>query len=547
MEKEKQTLSREQIHNFTKPLLEEMVFNLLNQIDTMNSQISELTERINVLVAGQYGRKTEKAVEIDHQLEFCFNDAEITIIDASEEQLREPTIADINPLVPDAGGDNDERPARKPHIKKSMADKLKALPQQEIPYELPEDQRQCVCGGTLKEIGKKTVTRLEFHPASFEVVRQIIYSYKCDRCKKIIRADHPLPVFEGSLATPSLLAGIMTAKYVNALTFYRLEDAFANSNALLTRQTMARWMIRAAEVYFSPLYDRLKEDLLSHDIIHADETTVEITNDGRPAGAQSYMWTYTKEGDFHPVVIFEYQKTRAHGHAKAFLKDYKGWLCCDGYEAYHHLGKDITVCGCWVHAKRHYANALKALKNLPERAGEMSVSEEAARRIGELFHMDKQWKDLPFEERRQKRDHELRAKMESYFSWVSSVIGTVPPKSETGKGLSYSVNQKKYLLGCLSNPDVPLDNSEAERKIRRFVISRKNFVLIDTIAGAEASAILFSMSETARANNLKPYEYFKYLLEEMPKHMKDDHRNMSFLEDLLPWSDKLPAEIRNQK
>lgn len=132
--------------------------------------------------------------------------------------------------------------------------------------------------------------------------------------------------------------------------------------------------------------------------------------------------------------------------------------------------------------------------------------------------------------------------MEGYFSWVELKIGTVPPKTETGKGLAYPINQKEYLLECLSNPDVPLDNSE--RKIRRFVISRKNFVQNDTVAGAEASAILFSLSETVWANNLQPYEYFKYLLVEMPKHMMDDHRDMSFLDDLLPWSETLPVKIR---
>ena len=543
MEKKNQPLTREQIHNFTKPLLEEMVFSMQGQIAEMNSRLSELTERINVLLADQYGRKTEKVEQPDHQMVFCFNEAEVTIMDASELQLREPSITDINPLQ-DEDGTGEEKPSGKPHPKKTNAGKLKALPQKEVPYQLSEEQKKCACGGTYKEIGKTTVTRLEFHPASFEVVKQIIYSYKCDSCGKIIRADHPLPLFEGSLATPSLLSGIMTAKYTNAMTFYRLEEAFSGNNALLTSQTMARWMIRAAEVYFSPLFDRLKQELLSSDIIHADETTVNVAKDDRPAGAKSYLWNYTKEGDDRPVVLFEYQKTRAHSHAKEFLKDFTGWLCCDGYEAYHHLGAGITVCGCWVHAKRHYSNAVKALKNLPERRLERTVSEEAIRMIGDIFHTDKQWKELPFEERRNKRETVLKKKMEDYFSWVESKIGTVPPKTETGKGLSYSINQKKYLLGCLSNPDVPLDNSASERKIRRFVISRKNFVQIDTVAGAEASAILFSLSETARANNLQPYEYFKYLLEEMPKHMMDDHRDMSFLNDLLPWSEALPAKIR---
>ena len=540
MKEQKQPFSRDEIHNFTKPLLEEMVIRLLDQIDSLNGQIAELTERINVLLSNQYGRKTERSDQCEHQMEFLFNESEITIIDASEAELKEPTISEINPNH----SEDETPPSKKPHLKQSRTELLKELPETVIPYEIPEDQRQCACGGTYRYIGKNVVTRLEFHPATFEVIKQVIHSYKCSSCGKIVRADHPLPVFEGSLASPSVIAGIIMAKFVNALTYYRLEDSFAHNNALISRQTMARWIIRTAEVYFSLLYDRMKQELLSRSIIHADETTVEITNDGRPAGAKSFMWTYTTEGDDRPVVLFEYRKTRAHAHAKNFLKDYRGWLCCDGYEAYHRLDPGITVCGCWVHAKRHYANAVKALKNLPKRSSELTVSEEAVRRIGDLFHTDNQWKDLPYEEHLRKRETELRPKMEDYFRWVESNIGTVPPKTETGKGLTYSRNQKQYLLGCLTNPEVPLDNSEAERKIRRFVISRKNFVLIDTIAGAEASAIMFSMSETVRANNLKPYEYFKYLLEEMPKHMKESHKDMSFLDDLLPWSESLPPELR---
>lgn len=537
MDEKLQAFTEEQLNSFSKNLLVQMVLSNQAQIAKLNDSIIQLTERINVLLSNQYGRKTERSSQIEGQLEFCFNEAEITIVEASSEELREPTIEDIHP-------GQEEAKKRKPHPKGKREPDLSALEEREISYELPEDRRICECGGSLKDIGKQTTTRLEFHPAYFEVIRQVVHSYKCTDCGKIIRADHPLPLFEGSLATPSLIAGIMTGKFVNAVPLARLEKAFADHGARILRQTQARWMIRTAEVYFSLLVDRFTEELLRSEVIHADETTAIVSRDGRPAGRKSYMWVYTKESDHHPVVIYEYQKTRAAAHVKEFLRDYKGWLCCDGYEAYHNLSSDITVCGCWAHARRHYANAEKVLKKDSSRGAELSVASEALRRIGDLFHTDKQWKDLPGEERQARRETELKPKVEEYFCWVKSKIGSVPPKSETGKGLAYSMNQKEYLLGFLTNPDVPLDNSEAERKIRNFVVARKNFILIDTIAGAEASAILFSMSETARANNLKPYDYFKYLLEELPKHMKDDHRDMRFLDDLLPWSDKLPAEIR---
>ena len=212
-------------------------------------------------------------------------------------------------------------------------------------------------------------------------------------------------------------------------------------------------------------------------------------------------------------------------------------------DPYHGLNKDITVCGCWVHAYRCFKNAAKALKDMPHRSGELSIAETAILKIADIFHTDNSWKDLGYDERMQLRNTELKDKIDDYYEWLLTVRDQVRPKSETGKGITYSLNQKEYLLGVLTNPDVPLDNSEAERKIRSFVVSRKNFVLIDTIAGAEASAVMFSMSETLKANGLKAHEYFKYVLTEMPKYLGKNYTGPDFVDDFLPWSDKLPPEI----
>ena len=197
-----------------------------------------------------------------------------------------------------------------------------------------------------------------------------------------------------------------------------------------------------------------------------------------------------------------------------------------------------------MHAVRYFKNAAKALKDLPHRSGELTIAEEAIQRVADLFHTDNGWKGLSREERDELRNTELKEKMGSYFEWLETIRDQVPPKSNAGKGITYSLNQKKYLLAVLTNPDVPLDNSEAERRIRSFVVSRKNFVLFDTIAGAEASAIMFSMSETLKANGLKAFEYFQYVLTEMPKYMGKNFKDHTFVDDFLPWSDKLPAELR---
>ena len=538
--KKQNPLTREQLKAFDKDLLVEMVYSLTEQVEEMNNKLAFMTEQINVMKNQRFGRHSEKSETLDGQMEFIFNETEIVIDEFRKDSITELPIEELIPLTSEPKG-------KTPHPKGRREEILKDVPREDIFSELSGDDLRCGCGGTFVEKGEEKVVQLIFIPASFKLEIHHVKTYECPRCGAVRQSDGPIPLFDGSYASPSLISGIMNAKFINAMTYYRLEKEFQSLGVPLKRATMARWMVWAAERYFCLLYDRLKADLLDHPYIHADETTVMVTKDGRKAGAKSFMWVYTKAGSSHPVVIFEYQKTRAHAHAKEFLKDYKGHLVCDGYEAYHSLGGDIVVCGCWAHARRHYDNAAKALKKLPERKHESDVSSKALEKIAEFYRLENSWKELTSEERLCNRQKILKPKVEAYFEWVAKVRKNVPPKSETGKGLTYSVNQKKYLTAFLEDGNVPLDNSEAERKIRNFVISRKNFVMIDTLTGAEASAVLFSMCETARANNLEPYDYFKYLLEKIPKHMGESSKDMSFLNDLLPWSDKLPKEIRRNQ
>lgn len=512
-----------------------MVWTLMGEVNSLNEKLDLLTEKINVLTDHQFGRQSESSSSLESILGSYFNEAEVIVSEATEEELKEPTAEDI------------KRKERAPHPKGKRENLLKELEVQDVTHELTGEELTCQsCGGDLKYLGKETTQRLVFSPAAFVLENHTVYSYKCQSCGSIVSAERPVSLFPGSLATPSLLSGIATAKYVNATPFDRMEQNFRDLDVTLRKQTLARWMIRIAEDYFSLLYERMKEELLSNEIIHADETTVVVSKDGRKAGAKSYMWVYTDEKGRHPVVIYEYQKTRSSEHPKTFLEFFNGWLCCDGYSGYHNLPETITVCGCWVHCRRFFVDAARALMNLSHRKSELTIAEQAIRKIADLFHTDNSWKELSRQERMELRNTELKEKMEDYFDWIESVRDEVPPKSETGKGITYSLNQKEYLMGVLTNPDVPLDNSEAERKIRSFVVSRKNFVLVDTIAGAQASAVMFSMSETLRANGLKAYEYFRYVLEEMPKYMGKNFRDHTFVDDFLPWSDKLPAELRKK-
>ena len=256
------------------------------------------------------------------------------------------------------------------------------------------------------------------------------------------------------------------------------------------------------------------------------------------------MWVY-RTGVMYTgqqIVLYEYQKTRNASHPREFLKGFSGICVTDGYQVYHTIEKereDLKIAGCWSHARRRFDEAVKAL---PKGKQKDSRANLALSMIQAVYREEKQLKDLSAEERRARRQLNVRPLVEAYFVWAKENMPKVPQKSKTWEGFQYSINQEKYLKVFLEDGEVPMDNNAAEQSIRGFCIGKKNWVMIDTVAGAKSSAVIYSIAETAKANNLKPYDYFKHLLNEIPKHLEDTDR--AFLEDLLPWSSNLPADCR---
>jgi hypothetical protein len=295
------------------------------------------------------------------------------------------------------------------------------------------------------------------------------------------------------------------------------------------------------------MWDRLKVELCSHNVAQADESPLLVAKDGRQAGSKSYMWVY-RTGEYekeHTIVLFDYQKTRNSEHPIQFLNGFSGVLVCDAFSAYHKLGKTvggIQVANCWVHGRRYFANALKALKGQAKKKVSKTLAHRALALIATIYAEDQEAAKMTAEERELHRHQKVKPLVEAFFAWVREHKDDVPPNSETGKGFAYSLNQEPYLKVFLSNGNVPIDNSASERAIRPFTLGRKNWQIIDTVFGAEASAIVYSLVETAKANNLIPYEYLRVLLSEIPKYM--DGKELSFLDDLLPWADALPECCR---
>lgn len=513
--------SAEELNRMSK---EEIVAHTLQ----LQTQVALFSERISVLTAARYGRKTEQFAD-PNQLSI-FNEAEAL----ASGETKEPEIEQ----------------AVKAHVRKIKGKRemdLSGLPVTAVMHELTSEELEREFGqNRWKRLPDQIYYKLEVVPARYEVMEHHIAVYASKHPDKVVKASHPKEMLNNSIATPSVVAAVVNGKYVNAMPLYRLEQEFDRIGLNISRQNMANWVMRVTERYLNLLYDRLHGILCEAHTVQADETTVEVTKDGRSAGSKSYMWLY-RTGEYepgNPVILYEYQKTRATEHPMEFLKDFKGNLVCDGYSAYHRLDElrngEIVVANCWAHARRHFANALKAQKGLTKEKAAASVAGQALERIAAIYAADNRLKELSAEKRTEERRRLLTKEVEAYFAWARAMMSEVLENSETYKGLQYSLNQEKYLKRFLEDGSIPLDNSASERSIRPFTVGRNNFKVIDTVDGAQDSAVVYSIVETAKANGLVPYEYFRHLLTEIPKHV--DGTDYAFLDDLLPWSDKLPKE-----
>lgn len=553
MEK-KQPISREELKQLNKNELcrmildmqetvrknEEIITEKERLIAESESRIDILTQEVKLLQAQRFGRKSEmtdkEAIENGQTaMDFVFNEAEATADTSNEEET--VTVAEHT---------------RKRRPKGKQEEDLSKLPKAEPKQcEIDEDKLKELFPNGYRELPVDVQTTIEYIPAKFYVQEYHVHVYCAkDDNSHIVRADAPGKLFGKGLASASVAAGVMNGKFTNGLPFYRIEQEFERNDVPISRQTMANWTVMASERYFSLVLDRMKAQLLSHRVIHCDETPMLVTKDGRKAGSKSYMWVYRSNIlDPDPVVIFDYQKTRHHSHPQKFLERFRGVLVTDGFEAYHKLArlrpKELTVAGCWVHMNRKFKDALKGLGKSGEKTAAGSIAQEAVDRIGKIFEMDNKLDKMTPEKRLQTRKEKLKPLVDEFFAWLQEHRRDVTLKSLTGKAMTYALNQEEYLRVFLNDGDVPMENNAAERAIRPFCIGKKNWVMSDTIHGAQASGIVYSIVETAKANDLKPYEYMRHLLTVIPQHMEDT--SLDFLDDLMPWSDKLPEECRKQR
>ncbi len=358
-------------------------------------------------------------------------------------------------------------------------------------------------------------------------------------------APRPVDLFRNSIATAPLVASVINGKYVNALPIERQSKTFKMNGIRLESNTLSNWVINSANNYLSLIYDRMHELIYDSHVIRVDTTPVKVMKIDKAKiknGMKTYMWVYRNNPKCsrHPIVLYEWQPSRKADHPREFLKNNSGVVVTDGYQVYHKLGKerhDLNISGCWIHCRRPFADFIKSVG---VEASKGSIAQEAYSMITEIMHIDNTFDDLSNKDRKKQRQLLLLHKVDAYFEWVKLKYNKVTHNSTIGKALAYSINQEEYLRAFLTDGRIPMDNNYAEQAIRPFTISRKNFVLIDSDNGANASAILFSLAETAKANQLNTYKYFELLLTEIPRHMED--KNLKFLDDLMPWSSKVQKE-----
>ena len=502
----------------------EYVTSLERAVESQQVRISQLMDMLAKTQKALYGRSSEKSRyvlgEESDQISL-FNEVEAETSNKAEELTVQTIVASH---------------ARKP--KRTKEELAETVPVVEVVCDLDEDKRICdICNAELRYLGKEHVRdELEIIPAQVRVLRYIRFNYVCKECEKqtgeanIIKAPVPAPVMKRSLASPSTVAHVMYQKYANGMPLYRQEKDWANQGVTLSRATLANWIIRPSHEWLEPLYNVMKNQLVSESVINADETVIQVLKEpGKNASAESRMWVYTSGRSPTPAVLYEYQPTRSGQHARRFLEGFSGYLQTDGYSGYNAV-PNVIHCGCWAHLRRKFEEALPK--------GADMIGSKAA--VGfdycnQLFGLEDEWAELPADERYEKRLQQSKPILDEFWKWLSQLNPL--QNSNLGKAVTYAINQKESLNNFLLDGLIEISNNRAENAIRPFVTGRKNWLFCDTQRGAKASAIVYSMIESAKANQINPYMYLVFLFTKLPSLKELTPESLT---PFLPWSSELP-------
>ena len=487
------------------------------QIAAYEKHIDILMEQIHLLRAQLYGRKSEK-IRSEHQdtTPFLFDMPEPEEVPVEEITVPEHT--------------------RKKSGRRPLPEDLERV---DRIHDIPEEEKVCACGARLKRIGEEVSEKLDIVPAKVRVIRDIRLKYACPECEGSLSEDDP-PVriapapptlLPKSIATAGLLAFILTGKFVDHIPFYRQEQQFGRMGIDISRGNMSSWAIKAA-IACQPLLNLCKDEILSGYCINIDETVVQVLDEpGRDARARSYMWIFRGGDPLNPVLVYEYHPSRSGDVASSFLTGYEGYVQTDGYSGYDFLDsrQGIVHIGCWAHARRKFQEVNKA-RGKGHKPGSADVALSYIRKLYRIESIARE-QGLSAEEIYAMRQSRAGPILSEFHEWLLKKSAHTPPKGLLGKAVAYCLNQWDRLTGYLRDGRLCMDNNAAENAIRPFVVGRKNWLFSGTPEGAEASALFYSLIETAKANGLEPYSYLRYIFEKLPlAEALEDY------EALLPWN-----------
>jgi transposase len=477
----------------------------IRELETRNRQLGEritqLEEQFRLAQSRRFAPSSEKLKDrvFDEAEQIAGTEPDDMDAGATDDAFVLP-----NTGLPDPPAPTRSKPGRKP---------LPAhLPRQRIEYDLPESAKVCpCCAHALHRMGEELSEQLHIEVKA-SVLQHVRFKYACRHCER--HAER----------TPVITAPMPA-------------QALARADIEVGRATLANWIIRPAELHYSRLYEALRKTLLSQQLIHGDETTVQVLKEpGKAAQSTSYMWVYRSAEDCcEPVVLFDYQPGRAQQYPQAFLAGYKGLLMTDGYAAWRTL-EGPTHFGCIAHSRRTFVDALKGMKKPGGRAA------HALEYFKALYQVETLAKgDLPEGETRVDYTFRLRQQhsvplLESFRKWLDELAPQILPESLLGKAISYTRNQWTYLSRYVNDGRAPIDNNVIERDIRPFCTGRSSWMFSDTVAGAKASAMIYSLMLTCRACNVEPYAYLVRVLSELPQRALD-----ADVSDLLPFNFSKPT------
>ena len=527
--------------------LKDMITELRNMIKTLRATVDAASKREEVLIQERdnlkdeisllrkklFGSSSEKRViDFPGQLNL-FNEAELE---------QDPSIAETEEL---AAIFPEETP-KKRKTRATDAERFKGIPVIKKYIDIPEEDKTCpVCSTPLVKIGEEFVRReLVFIPAKLKVVEIYSFNYSCPECSKrdipvMKKGKDGKPHMLYGMASAGTVAWVMYQKFCNSLPYCRQEKDWKQYGAAITRATMANWVIRNSEAFFRPMYEYFHRKLLERNFLMADETPLQVLHEeGRRAQTKSYMWLFRSGEDGGiPIILYKYSPTRAGDNAVEFLQEFNGYLMCDGYSGYNKVSNAKRT-ACWAHIRRYLTDAIPKGKQLDY----TQPSVQGMMYINQLFHLEDVIKaeHSSFDAIKKARLEKEKPIVEGFLSWLDKqnpVRG-----SRMDKAVTYIQNRRDYLMTYLEDGRCSFSNNLSENAIRPFTVGRKNWLFCDTPHGAQASAIVYTMVEMAKANGVNVYHYLTYLLEKLP----DDSMSDNELDQLAPWNEKVKIEIERR-